>query len=338
LHRFGEETAIGVEQPALVPLRVQSFLATLARRGFEQAEFIVGNLQSLISKPARVTPAWRAASLTLAPAVILLFSLLLAGMISFERIRWERQFAALYPGKPSVRIAAQLYGAAIKDYRKGGAPDEHVESIRTYFVNHFGDVLADDAFWGNQELTQGFSESERNFLRKALSENTEPSPRAAEEAESLVAKIQEQERVESVQTAWIVIGGFVCGAAAFSLLEFLGCLIFGQSPILRPFGIAMVDRQGHTVTRLRLLWRWLIIWGPTGVIGSIGAGVAAFALAARTTSDLQFGTDTDHIIAILGWVLPTCAVAVWLGMLTYAILRPQQSLPDRLAGTRLVPS
>ena len=324
---------------ALVPLHAQSFLSTLARHAFEQAEFIVGNLHSLISKPARITRAWRAASLTLAPAIILGFSLLLVGMISFERIRWERRWAALYPGKASLRTAAQVYTESIKQYRKGEITDKEVESNRIYLVNRFGPVLADDAFWRDQELTGVFTESERTQLRKAVREDTAPSPEVAQEAErSVTPRIREQERIERAGMGWIVIGGLVCGAAAFSLLEFMGWLFFGQSLILRLFGIAVVDRQGQSVTRLRLLWRWLIVWVPIGIIGALVAGFAAFALAARATLIFQLGPDSDRVIAILPWVLTTSAGAIWLGIMAYAISRPQQGLVDRLAGTKLVPN
>jgi hypothetical protein len=61
-----------------VPLHAQPFLTSLASGGFEQAEFIVGNLHSLASKSAQITRAWRSASLAMMPFTILLFALFLS--------------------------------------------------------------------------------------------------------------------------------------------------------------------------------------------------------------------------------------------------------------------
>src|SRR5205085_11840252 len=89
---------------ALTPLHARSFLESVVRRTFEEARFIVGNLQSLIAKPAEVTRVNRAASLAFVPGVALVIAALAVSVINFEHRRWDRGWAAAYPGSPSLRI------------------------------------------------------------------------------------------------------------------------------------------------------------------------------------------------------------------------------------------
>src|ERR1035438_8545096 len=97
-----------------------------------------------------------------------------------------------------------------------------------------------------------------------------------QEAETGVAhRVQVQQWMIS---GILFAGVLVCGAAAFALVELLGPVAFGQSPILRLFGIAVVNRRGRPATRLRMLWRWALVWMFSAVLGLIAATVAMLGI------------------------------------------------------------
>ena len=56
--------------PVTVPLHAQSLLKNLAEGSFEKLSFVAGNLQSLLTKPVRVTELQRAASILFNPMIL----------------------------------------------------------------------------------------------------------------------------------------------------------------------------------------------------------------------------------------------------------------------------
>jgi len=333
---FLDQVAARVVRP-LVPLHAGSFLTSLTKGAFEQAAFIVGNLHSLVSKPAQISRAWRSASLAMMPFIIVLFALFLASMVNFEEFRRDRRWADHFPSRPSFRAAGQVYLSAVEESQKKKEKSEDAELARAYLVNHFGDLLTNETFWANQELTGEFSEPERNLLRQAATAHIAPTAAAVEDAEAAVPpRIKDQQRQQHFAFGWIFIGTVMCGSVIFAFVELMGCVAFRQSPILRLFGVAVVNASGESATRSRLCWRWLIVWLPVGGIGLIAAGGLTCAIAARTFT-LEVPPDYIGPIAIVGWAATTVAAALLLVAGVYAALRPERGLADLLAGTRLVP-
>lgn len=326
--------AKAAKKPAVaIPLHAQDFLASLARGAFAQPEFIVGNLLSLTFKPAQITQGWRFASLAFVPVILLGFAFLVVAMVNFETFRWQRQWTAQYPGRPSLRAAANVYFEEVNGKRKGGGKDAPL--MRVYLTHHFGDLLTNNTFWSSAPVANNFKQNERALLRQAVSESPAPTPRAIQESETLMTR---RVRVQQWNiTIILFVGMFICGPAAFAFVELLGVVVFGKSPILRLFGMAVVNRQGRPATRWRMLGRWTLVWMPGGMLAIIVAGVAmlgmmmyAGMLSPVTPSDSRLFLRMNEII------LPAAAV-IFAAALCYAALRPEKTLADRLAGTRLVP-
>jgi uncharacterized RDD family membrane protein YckC len=335
----GSERAQAGEEPkpfrwfrTVVPLHAHSFLLSLAQRAFEQPEFIVGNLRSLVTKPGQVTGAWRGASLAMIPLLVLGVALLVVATINLENTRWRRQWTSLYPGKPDLRPAAQLYHRAME--QKSTGAQRTAELTRAYLVNHFGPLLTNDTFWANHTLTGDFDEADQLLLRQAVTGYPAPTPKTVKEAETALAPYIQPQPGETIATVSVIV--LVFGAAVFSLIEFFGCLLFGQSPILRLFGIAVVSRRGWPSTRARLLWRWALVWVPFGALGVIAATLLA----------IHYGTDwktapgdpaVDRVVCVLGMTVLAITTLAFSTGLWYAAAHPEKSLADRLAGTRLAP-
>jgi hypothetical protein len=100
----------------------------------------------------------------------------------------------------------------------------------------------------------------------------------------------------------------------------LGALATGTGFTFRPFGLALVNRKGQKISRLRALWRVAVTWSPMVVL------FFAFKYGPDITKGGYLFLVLDlALVAVLG------AGAVW------AILRPGQGIQDRFARTWIVP-
>jgi predicted Ser/Thr protein kinase len=318
-----------------VPLHARSFLASLARSAFEKSEFIIGNLHSLAAKPAQITRAWRAASLALVPTVMLGVGLLAAGMVSFERIRSERAWNAAYPDKPSLRTVAELYQSALEAQSVTNTHD--TELTRAFLVQHFSDIITNEAAWMRPELRGEISEATHSLLKQAVLGHLPPKPDDLEEAaRDLPERIGHQERQTRLEPMWILLVSAIGVGVFFAFLEFIGAVVFRQSVLLRLFGLALVDHAGEEAARLRLLWRWLLTWGVVGVAGCFAAGSVALVVAI----DNPPAGVTEPMLAFarsLAWISGLGFTGLVLTAPIYTLKQPGRSLQDRLAGIWLVP-
>jgi uncharacterized RDD family membrane protein YckC/tRNA A-37 threonylcarbamoyl transferase component Bud32 len=306
------------------PPDAQSFLAALSRRAFEKPEFIIGNLSHLVTKPAEVTRGWRAMSLVFLPACFALLGILAAGLLNFERIRTERAWRSLYPGRPLFHHAAYTYVEQVEDQTEGKDMSEDLLLARAYLLNHFSDVITNQTFWSNPTLRAGFGASEERMIKAALAAPP-PEPKIAQEAERVVPKwIRKKEAQERRIPIGVFLGVLLFGPLWVALMEFIGSGLFRRSPALSLFGIAVVDRTGQLASRGRLLWRWTIAWLPVAAV----LFVASYVLVVKGTLAL---------LGAIASVLGVLAIASLAAITVFAILHPSRGLPDRLAGTALVP-
>jgi len=339
----GASTASLRSEPiqARTPLHARSFLESLVRRTFEEAPFIVGNLQSLIAKPAEVTRVARAASLAFVPGVAVALAALVVASMNSEYARWDRGWTAAYPGQPSLRIAVEIYADEAEELAAGGDNAEDAKKAGTYLAAHFAHAATNEVFWRAQP-TLTFQNNMRKNLREAIEKLSDSDAQTIAQAErDMTRRIAKRQRAQEFGFIWIGVGTamFVCAAAA--LVDLIGALGFGVLPILRLFGIRAVNRAGVPASRLRLLARWILVWLPTTT-----AMVFITAIArAITNGELQLPIGVGLGIVNGEMQLP---IAVGLGIalalilaidavLIYAVLRPSAGLQDRLSGTRLVP-
>ncbi|HUF63842.1 MAG TPA: protein kinase [Verrucomicrobiales bacterium] len=322
---------------APVPLHARPFLASLAKGAIEKSEFIIGNLHSLAAKPAQVTRAWRAASLTLAPALMLGMGILLAGMLSFERIRWERAWNVAYPGKPSLPAVAELYVSSLEESPESNAFGRDAALTRAFLVRHFSDIITNDAAWTRPGLLDEIPEPTRFLLKQAVIGY--PPPKSADLAEAarvLPERIERQERLTRLVPIWILLGSGIVLGLIFAFVELIGVFVFRQSPLLRLFGLALMDRSGQPATRLRLLWRWLLTWGVLGAAGFFAAGGVALAMAVGVFPVEGMG-DVAARASSLAWILGLAVAGLALAAAISTLMHPSRGLQDRLAGTWVVP-
>jgi eukaryotic-like serine/threonine-protein kinase len=321
MHSFLAQVADAALDPASPPPPdAKGFISALKRQAFDRAEFVIGNLSVLVSKPAEIVPAWRAMSLLFLPACFALFGVFGAGTTNFETIRWERSWQRLYPDRPSFLHAAQTYLGLAEE----GENTNDVQLARAYLMTHFTDVITNQAFWSNPDLAGSFGEEERQLLRQALAAPS-PPPKVSLDAERAVPPwIQKQEAKARRIAIGVLAGVMLFGLVMIGLVELLAAVLFRRSFALNLFGIAVVDASGQLATRMRLLARWAVgsLLSLTlfilGLIILIDDGTLPFLAAARS------------VLGITAGILVIAAMA-------YAIRHPSRSLADRLVRTHLVP-
>ena len=303
-----------------VPPDARAFIVALKREAFDRAEFVIGNLSTLVGKRADIAPAWRAMSMLMLPACFALLGIIGAGMANFERIRWERAWKDAHPDKPLFLPAAQVY----IERAEAGDNSKDRELARAYLISHFGDVITNEAFWSNPELVSTLGARERELIRAAMKPPA-PEPTVAREAESAAPRwIAKEDRQARRIPLGIFVGVLLFGLVCIGVIELITSLAFRRSFVLNLFGIAVVDDSGRLANRPRLLGRW--------AIGTLPA-LAVFLWGFLMLID-------DGTLAFLGvatGIAGISAAAFVVAAIVFALRHPARSPADRLARTHLVP-
>lgn len=335
--RRGEQEGDTRSNPT-IPLHARSFLDALALGTFEKFEYVLGNLQSLVTKPADINRGRRAASLFLLPALILMSGLLLALTINFDAIRAERAWANLYPGTPSFPAAARLYLDYLQRVQDGEDAKEDVALAERYLAGKFGFLSTNATFWTQAELGEAISPEQRQQLREAVSKPT-PAPEVVKEAEDVISSRVQLHRVDKkAEHIWIMIVWWIACTALWAMIDAIGILAVKQTPIFRLFSLVVVDRQGEPASRWRLLSRWALVWLPAFLVGIFGLGAVLLAFVTYgSLAELgQVSAKAASILRTSSTVMTSGALLLWLAGVGFALWRPQRGLHDRLAGTWLV--
>jgi len=128
-----------------------------------------------------------------------------------------------------------------------------------------------------------------------------------------------RERLEEVRRR--ILPEFVAwSVGAWGVLGTLLAFAFRGGLSLRLFGLGVRNSRGEVASRLRCAWRSLIAWLPLLIL---------YATAAFLTQ------DDDTFAAGMAFLI--AAAAINAAAIAHAIWSPARGIPDRLAGTHLVP-
>lgn len=325
----------GVRAP--VPLHAQGFLASLARGAFDRAEFVLGNLESLVNRPVTISRAKRFWSFALVPAVVAVVSLLAIVAVSFNEMRWRQTWAGAYPDKPSLRGTFAVYQEALAASQLGQEQGREAELARVYLVTHFGTLLTNDAFWAREELAREFEETQRHLMRQAVLAHQPPAPATVQEAERIMPqKIRQAERMHQMLPLFIAAVLILFCPWIWALIELASAVVAGKARMMDLLGLAVVDRQGRPAGRLRLLWRWLVVWAPLAFLTLLAPGFFMLANAIHSLFPFLHRPNVGKAAEAVFIALFFVVLAGILGAMVYTILRPGRALQDRLAGTWVV--
>ncbi len=203
-------------------------------------------------------------------------------------------------------------------------PKVSVESAEIFIASRFGNFIRDPKGWNSFMATVGLQPKMRAEAERIVQTYPDPSPAEVKRARAVLAPALDARgnlslspdmnsvNTFSTQVVWWAAGGVMVWAALFSLVAGL----FRGGLLMRALGIAVVRRDGADASRWRMLWRACVAW-------------SWLPLATFATALLNGAGHSNIAVIIVGLPL--------LGLLIWSAAIPRRSLPDRLAGTWLVP-
>jgi hypothetical protein len=189
-----------------------------------------------------------------------------------------------------------------------------------YIASHYRTLITDDASWNSPMVLSLIKGDARRFAEQSVAEHPAPTEQEIADADAALEPHLSQFRTAAmprpiIMTA-ILLAVYVC------LPALIAALLFRSGLLLRMAGIAFVRWDGKRASRLRVLWRALVAWGPLLLV-PIGL-------------TLLRGDPDPTVFSGMPLVLYLCC-GLFGALAVLSVALPQRGLPDRLAGTWPVP-
>jgi serine/threonine protein kinase len=296
-----------------IPLSARETLDALERDNL--ADAASRRLLPLASRADRVTSWRRGVSIALANVPLIAVIIAVAAFVPLMTRVLRHDF--LLPINCLVeinKIDAQTDDASVRLR----------SALETYCSARYGHLYADAGFWSDPRADQ-VTGPLQPLAKRVVERHPAVSPADADAAEAATrATLDERSAKEGAATGLAIAIALPSTALLFcAALAILSSLIVRGGIMVRLLGLAIVDRRGLRVSRLRGLGRALIAWSPALVLG------AHFGVARLLRQSFE-----ETFLAI--WlVLLTMGVAV-AGTL-WTIAHPTRGWHDRFARTWVVP-
>jgi hypothetical protein len=209
------------------------------------------------------------------------------------------------------------------DGRARPTPEAEREALETYIAGQFRQTITDQETW-NGFAARLIPTQHRVLAERIIAERAVPTEAELAAATTTLEPIlkgmhelnEGTDRVSPVvMTLFQVVAVWLAYVAIPGLLA---AIVFGRGLIMMLFGVRCVTRSGQRASRLRMLWRTLVLHAP--------AVMAIFVFL--STNPLKL------------WWAPVVFVGVGvllLALVVWSLLLPTRGLADRLAGTFPVP-
>lgn len=146
------------------------------------------------------------------------------------------------------------------------------------------------------------------------------------------------------RSLWFVALPFGAFYAAPALLL---AFVFRGGPILRLFGLTVQDRYGNAATRARCLLRATVALAPV-LLAAVPHCIIVFSnvwnravgqpiWTMGRASEILFPNSPKEIVLLIVACVGSALNLVFIAGSIWAVVRPDRSLQDRIAGTRLMP-
>jgi serine/threonine protein kinase len=323
-----------------LPLHASRLLAALADKRCESCEAIVGELGAAARRPDRIGRRRRLLQFAVPSA-------LLAGLVLFGlggQYSLGRQFEKQHPGYRQVLACLEELRSA-----EHGKPVADLErrkrDLQIFLAGPLRSVIEDSTatlvIQGIHEpLYDVFGQGMPVRIRKALQDFPNPTTEeVAAAGERLGAEFSATGlRRREIKKGVSIFRASLSSPLALSPLVVLFGFALRGGAMLSLLGIAVVTGRGRAASRWRVLVRSLITWCPFLVPWMLAVSGAwapvtgptepsTYSIARGLGVSFRIAHDQMHFIHIAVFVLGA----------TYAIIRPERSIQDRLAGTYLVP-
>jgi hypothetical protein len=317
---FDRAQSIAPETP--LPLKARAFLLSLRGARFESGKALLEALDDVAETPAAVTRSRRAGQIAACAVGPIAITMISAGsilLVSNTKLADRTLFgleALLDELEEAEESLADTPDPAVQQRR---------DDIEVYLAEHMAAMIERSATWENQNIKVG-ARGGRERAKRALERHRSRTPEQVRRAQETVAPILANQaeglnRLANARAlAGIVVATFGGTFIVVAVFAGVGALATGTGFTFRPFGVALVNRRGKRISRVRGLWRAAITWSP----------IIALVFAFKYGPDVTKG-GYGFLALDLALVAVLAAGAVW------AILRPARSIQDRLAGSWIVP-
>jgi hypothetical protein len=292
-----------------LPLHARAFLKSLSQMA--GADAVAAALKPLLNRAAAVSRLRRAA--------------LVGGCMVFPLMAWVGGYFALSflqditrktPGLMDLNMLLQVRSSG----RFWGGRNAQLPSDREigiYIAQHHRGLITNAAAWSSPMVLALVKGEGRKFAEQSVAEYAAPTEAEIADAEAAVDKHVPKQQFFT-QKLPPAMPAMLLSAALLFYVGFpavIAALLFRGGVVLLIAGVTYVRKDGLRASRLRLLWRSLVAWGPV---------VPIFAVAVAAL--------TKH------WAWQPWLALALLGLLVAASLAlPVRGLQDRLAGTWPVP-
>jgi len=291
-------------------LHARAFLQKLP--GLTGADAVAAALKPLLSRAAAVSRLRRAALV----AGCIAFPVLACGG-SYFGFAFLQELTRKNPGLMDLNVLLQMRTSA----RFFAGKHAHLPTdgqVAIYIAHHYRGTITNEAIWSGPYALAMIRGEARAFAEQSVAEHPAPTEAEIKEAEAAVGKNLPEQQSPFVGKSPPAMPVLVLGAMLLFYVAFpavVAALLFRGGLVLLIGGVTYVTKDGVRASRLRLLWRALVTWGPVFPLFCLAA--VAFAK--------HWAWQPWLALALLGLL---AAVSVAL---------PQRGLQDRLAGTWPVP-
>jgi hypothetical protein len=295
-----------------LPVAARNLLVGLRDGRYESAGTLAADVDRALRTPATVSRATRAIQLAMSGSLPLIVPLI-----------------ALYALAMIVRVTnvdPQLMDLqfSLDRIADTDTPPEQRAALETYVATHLRATVDDPSTWA-RSFPFGRTPEVHARARRIVDAHATVSPEASAHAETVAQAYLGRERKRLVdmqspearnKTVLLSAKYTLCATAILALMT---AFLLRGGLTFRALGTALVRRDGRDVSRLRALARAAITWSP-----------AILIVVLPRVSDALAGSSGDRVLLVLQAI-------VMLGGGGWAIVRPSRGIPDRLAGTWLVP-
>jgi hypothetical protein len=306
-----------------LPLPARALLDALRQGSADSLDAVHAQAETQLRTPATVTAKRRATQIAACALVPVFFPVVTIGAI-FLMQRSQTTDPKAYEFQA---LAGQLSGMEKRGPNLTDAQREQRELIEIYLAEHLRDEVEDAALVARRfPMANRAKGNEAELAARAVAKHPTRTPAQVKRADAAVAKILAQQtsrlsqfvRPRALINLVLIMAAF--GSAFVGVLAVIGSLVARGGFTYRPFGTALVRKDGKNASRLRALIRVLVAWSPVPV-------VCYLVVKGSNPVDVSAGRALLEAAIFLIFI----AGALW------AITHPTRGIQDRIAGTSIVP-
>jgi uncharacterized RDD family membrane protein YckC len=313
---------------APLPLHAHEFLQRLYD-GASLDEFIA-SLDSTAHRPTHISRKRRFSGIV---AVALIPIMLLSGLMAGGWILrdWMNRNPHAFP---MMFCLDEVKSLEKRNPPEGSEDARNLAALHVHVAGEFGGTIGEAGLWGSS-VWKFFFVNHRELAERIVQDTPRPSEPERARAGNRLAGFLKTTESETQYVLGLVSTNQVLFIFVFVLFltaclpALVAALVFRGGLLMHALGFRVVTNHGDPASTSRVLWRAQIAWSPILLILGMNAALHADRLSIRV---LMLGGQTPAMNSI-----SIVLLSVFVLGAVYAVIHPQRSFQDRLAGTSLAP-